>query len=214
MESCRLCGDSIKLYYAADRPFKASYLKCYNCGLVQMAEKDLLSFSAEESHYLNHQNEIGDPNYEKFLSKLLVPVLKHWKKGMRALDFGCGPAPAMASLYESMTRSKMESYDPIFFPSGQALTQKYDIITASEVVEHFYAPARSWEVLTGLLRPGGMLGVMTSPLKGGPCFENWSYRYDRTHVAFYSEEVFAWLGQSFGLTRLPSSGKVQIFKRS
>lgn len=176
-----------------------------------MDSKFFLDHKSESSHYSNHQNIIGDKGYEEYLGKLLFPLLEGHTITGSALDFGCGPTKAMAHLYKKMTGESMVSFDPIFFPDLASLDREYDLICACEVVEHFHCPEKSWDQLVGLLGPGGRLGVRTSALKDGQDFESWSYRFDRTHVAFYSKKTFEWIEKRYGLRRAQALGSVQIF---
>ena len=62
---------------------------------------------------------------------------------------------------------RMSLYDPFFAPSPDALERRYDFITCTETVEHFYQPGKEFRRLDRLLRSGGWLGVMTEMLEPG-----------------------------------------------
>lgn len=215
MSVCRLCNcASPAKFFKSERPFQATYLRCAVCDLIQMAKEDMLSPDQEKSHYENHKNILGDAKYEAFLGKLLLPMLKFYRPETMALDFGCGPVKAMAHLFNRKTGQAMKSYDPIFGPGLEKEKLSFDFLTSSETVEHFNEPAKSWDQLIGLLRPDGILGVMTSLAPSDiDDFANWPYRFDRTHVAFYSENTFKWLANKYHLERLVSEGGIQIFKK-
>ena len=55
----------------------------------------------------------------------------------------------------------MSVYDPFYFANAEALRREYDVVTCSEVVEHFRSPQSEWARLASLVRPGGLLAVMT-----------------------------------------------------
>jgi len=55
----------------------------------------------------------------------------------------------------------MKLYDTFYSPDRNILTNHYDFITASEVVEHFHNPAVEFDLLWSILKPGGLLGIMT-----------------------------------------------------
>ena len=84
----------------------------------------------------------------------------------------------------------MDLYDPFFFPNKDIFYKKYDFITCTEAVEHFFDPYKEFNVLDGLLVSGGWLGVMTCFLTDEELFGNWHYRRDPTHVVFYAEKTF------------------------
>lgn len=70
--------------------------------------------------------------------------------------------------------------------------------TATEVVEHMHQPAREFRRIAGLLRPGGLFGIMTMFQTDDKCFAGWHYRRDPTHVVFYREQTFHWIGACLG----------------
>jgi hypothetical protein len=118
--------------------------------------------------------------------------------GSRGLDFGCGADPVSAHLL-GQAGYQVELYDPLFYPNEHPLQRRYDFIIVSEAIEHFRSPHLEITRLAGLLEPGGWLFVMTQLLKDLENFDQWFYRKDPTHVAFYSPAVFVWVSQAFHL---------------
>ncbi len=151
----------------------------------------------ERAHYLLHENEVNDPGYRRFLSKLADPLLERLGPGLSGLDYGCGPGPALAAMLGEAGH-EVALYDPFFRPCASALNATYDFITCTEVVEHFHDPAGEFARFERLLRPGGWLGVMTCFQTEDERFANWHYRMDPTHVVFYREatlrRIAAWQG--------------------
>ena len=85
----------------------------------------------------------------------------------------------------------------MFFATDRsALARTYDFVTCTETVEHFHRPEAEFKRLSGLLKPGGLLAVMTIFQTDDARFENWRYRHDPTHVVFYREHTFAILAQN------------------
>nr|MBS0021313.1 methyltransferase domain-containing protein [Gammaproteobacteria bacterium] len=76
----------------------------------------------------------------------------------------------------------MAIYDPYYAADASVLRRSYDFITASEVVEHLYAPGEVLARLFDLLRPGGWLGLMTKLVTDRAAFASWHYKLDPTHV--------------------------------
>lgn len=153
----------------------------------------------ERARYDLHQNDPKDPRYRQFLNRLARPLLTRLERGMRGLDYGCGPGPTVSLMLEE-AGMVMALYDPYYAPHPEALTTRYDFITCTEVVEHFYHPASDWSRITALLKPGGWLGVMTQPTPSRESFLQWRYCQEPTHVSFYCAATFAWIAARFGLT--------------
>lgn len=89
-------------------------------------------------------------------------------------------------------------YDPFFHPDPRPLLQTYDFVTCTESAEHFHRPAREFERLMSLVRPGGWLAVMTCFQTDDAAFADWHYRRDPTHVVFYREETMRHLAAARG----------------
>jgi 2-polyprenyl-3-methyl-5-hydroxy-6-metoxy-1,4-benzoquinol methylase len=143
----------------------------------------------EKKLYDLHQNQIDDPGYLRFLSRLATPLLDTLPSARRILDYGCGPTPALASLL-TQAGHHVTVYDPFYFPSTRPLQARYQAITCSEVAEHFHHPFDEFAFLDTLLEEGGWLGVMTCFQTEDQRFGQWHYRRDPTHVCFYRRETF------------------------
>lgn len=183
---CRVCGDTRTRVFPAG---KSVYWRCGYCMATFMDASQLPDEAAERKRYERHENDPQDPGYRRFLEKAAAPLITRLSPGQEGLDYGCGPAPAMA-LMMAEAGYFMISYDPFFFPEKKALATAYDFITCTEVAEHFHRPKAEFERLDTLLRPGGYLAVMTCFQTDDAKFENWHYRRDITHVAFYRERTF------------------------
>jgi SAM-dependent methyltransferase len=147
--------------------------------------------------YLTHRNSGDDPGYVAFLSRLAVWVEGRTESGATGLDYGCGPAPVLGDILIRSGRPTV-SYDPLFRPDEQLLDASYDFVTCSEVVEHAFDPAHLFETLRRLVRPGGLLAVMTRMPGFEAPFKRWWYRRDPTHVAFYPPEAMRWIAERHG----------------
>lgn len=173
------------------------YFECPRCELVYLDPAHHLSIDAERSRYELHENDAADAEYVRFLRRLADPVIERLAPGARGLDFGCGPAPVLA---EQLTSAGFPcvAYDPFFAPDETLLSERYDYVTSSEVVEHARNPASMFATLRELLAPGGLLGVMTRFRPRNASFADWWYRRDPTHVCFYSEATMRWIGLRHG----------------
>lgn len=93
---------------------------------------------------------------------------------------------------------RMTLFDPFFQPDQCTLEQAYDLITCTEVAEHFHRPWEEFDRLDRLLRPGGWLGIMTCFQTDDERFANWHYRRDPTHVVFYREATLRFIAGERG----------------
>lgn len=170
------------------------YWRCTHCELVFVDPDALPSAAAEKREYDLHQNAADDPGYRRFLSQLADPLLERLPPAQQGLDFGCGPGPALAVLFEEQGH-RVALYDPFYADRPEQLAQTYDFVCATEVIEHFHHPARDFSTLFGLLRPGGWLGLMTWMLTPERDFAGWPYIRDLTHVCFYGRSTFEFLAR-------------------
>lgn len=201
-ESCLLCDcDALSLHYHyrqrfRDQVFERVYWRCSNCQLVFLQPDLQVSAEFEKERYEEHENDIADPHYRGFLQQLWQPIQERVLKTDWGLDFGSGPSPALVHLAEE-AGYQIQAYDPIFQKEPAALDMTYDYLVSSEVVEHFCDPKESWQQLMGLVRPGGLIGILTDRVPLNRSFKDWPYIRDLTHVAFYSERTFVWLAEVF-----------------
>ncbi|MDX1634922.1 MAG: class I SAM-dependent methyltransferase [Marinobacter sp.] len=174
-----------------------TYLRCGDCQATLMDRPHWPDPDQEKAVYDLHENDADDPGYQRFLAKLAQPLLARLRPGLRGLDFGCGPGPALASMLAD-AGMEMTLYDPIYRRDEEALRHRYDFITCTEVAEHLRDPAGTFAGLDELLRPGGWLAVMTCFQTDDRRFANWHYRRDPTHIVFYREATLAWLASRLG----------------
>ena len=173
------------------------YWRCRVCEATFLEPSQRLAPQAEKTEYDQHDNDVADPGYRRFLARLSDELIPRLSQGDRVLDFGCGPGPALvAMLREAGFRA--DGYDPFYAPGEALLERRYEAITCTEVVEHLHDPAATFRLLDRLLEPGGWLGVMTCFQTDDDRFANWHYRRDPTHVVFYREATLHWLAARFG----------------
>jgi 2-polyprenyl-3-methyl-5-hydroxy-6-metoxy-1,4-benzoquinol methylase len=131
----------------------------------------------------------------------MVKLIERAGPALEVLDFGCGEGPLIHYLLEPRGY-KVNLYDHFFYPDRSVLQAKYDFVAAVEVVEHFYDPAREFELLKSLLKPKGRLGIMTEQCSEDTDFSTWHYRRDPTHVAFYSEASLRWVARRYAFNEV------------
>ena len=191
-EICPLCSYASVSDY--DKDGFRSYLQCKECCLVFVPQKFHLSSEDEREVYDLHQNSPDDPGYRQFLSRLTDPLLDRLAPKSYGLDFGSGPEPTLSVMLAEQGH-QMSIYDPYYAPNKPALTDRYDFITSTEVVEHLAAPGQELNRLWALLKPGGWLGIMTKLVINQSAFGSWHYKNDPTHISFFSIRTFQHLAQ-------------------
>ncbi len=195
--ACPLCGSEARPLSplpSCDR----DYYHCSECDLIFLCRRQLLSSEEERCRYLQHDNCQENEGYvtmfEEFLDHAVLPFCD---RGL-ALDFGCGPGPVLGDLLR-LTGFDVDLYDPFFFCCGDYRQRSYDLITSTEVFEHLAYPQKILNELCDILRPGGILAVMTHLHPGPGDFADWWYHRDPTHITFYSATTAAWLADNWPL---------------
>ncbi|MGQ7275635.1 class I SAM-dependent methyltransferase [Marinobacter sp. V034] len=209
-ERCTVChAEQLTLL---DVISEVPYWRCSVCEATMMDARHWLSAAEEKAVYDLHDNKLDDPGYQRFLEKLMVPLVDRLPDEVHGLDFGCGPGPALAQMLCS-EGMEVSLYDPVYQPATDVLERQFDFITCTEVAEHLHDPKATFEQLDGLLKPGGWLGVMTCFQTDDARFANWHYRRDPTHVVFYREATLARIAQAMGWTLEIPAKDVALFQK-
>ena len=196
--TCPLCANPGP-FSQLNGPLGQGCLLCSHCQLIFVQKAFLPDPVLEKARYENHQNGPQYAGYVKFLKQAITPTLPYLKPGMSGLDYGCGPEPTLSILLgdEGLI---CENYDPFFYPH---LPQKqYDFVFATEVAEHFFHPGRELTRIRELLRPGGILTIMTEKWDNLKNFPDWHYANDFTHVCFYHARTIFFICDMFGFEPL------------
>lgn len=192
---CPLCGALEPAVFHNDR--QRAYLHCDRCSLVFVPAKFHVSEAEERARYDLHENSPEDEGYRKFLARIVGPLVDRYPSKAACLEFGCGPEPVLAQMLEEKGFT-VTSYDP-FYQRNAPVEGPYDVITATEVVEHLRTPGVEFERLSGLLNNGGTLALMTRLRDDEVDFGTWHYKNDNTHICFYDWTTIEWIAKHFGL---------------
>ena len=188
------------------------YFHCQVCDLVYRDPVTYLNKVEEKARYETHNNSIENTGYVRFLTpvvELLKPYLRTSDKG---LDYGCGPGPILKILFSNFG-FEIENYDPYFFNDLKLLEKKYNFITCTEAIEHFYESGEGLNKMVDLLEKDGFLLLMTDRRPSKEKFLSWGYRMDNTHVCFYSTKTFEWIAHHWNLELVYSEGKLSLFRK-
>jgi hypothetical protein len=154
-----------------------------------------LSPDEEKQRYSTHQNDVLDDGYRRHFAKLLGPLCAKLPANAEGLDYGSGPFPSLQTIMQEKNYS-VSLYDLYFQPDQKVFAKKYDFVTCVEVAEHFFDPHQEFNRMVSLLKPGGILAVMTQfyPATAQE-FARWYYHRDPTHVCFYNRTTFGYLAE-------------------
>ncbi len=209
--ACPLCLSDDTFRFFTDK--NRDYDHCHNCQLVFVPANQHLSCDAEKAIYDYHQNQMDDVGYRQFLSRLATPMQDRLTVSANGLDYGCGPGPLLAKLFTEQGHH-MQIFDPYYAPNMDVLQEHYDFVTCTEVIEHFRQPNLELHKLFGLLKPYGILGIMTKLVIDADAFSRWHYKNDLTHVSFFSRDTLKWLAIKYQCRLDILGNDVIIFTRN
>lgn len=210
---CGLCAQANGIQeYAFDEKRAWRYFICGVCDLVFRDPETYLKNAEEKARYETHNNSIENEGYVRFLSPVVELLSPYLKKTDHGLDYGCGPGPILETLF-SRLGFRVENYDPYFFNDKSLVEKKYDFITCTEAIEHFYEAQSAFTKMNEILKPEGLLLLMTDRRPAKEKFLGWGYRMDNTHVCFYSTKTFEWIANHWGYEILFSEGKLSLFRK-
>lgn len=170
----------------------------------------------EVARYQLHRNRLDDEGYVRFLMPVIDCLKRHGVSG-RVLDYGAGPSPVLTEL---LIREgfKARGYDPNFpvqHGYGSVLLEKSTVeaVVSTEVFEHFREPACEMGRIARLLKPGGLLVVMTALVTEAVRMDAWPYANDATHIVFYAEETFRYIARRWGFHVVECAGSRLVVMR-
>ncbi len=214
MTECPLCLNPTLKNYFKDNKTQALYYQCETCAYVCLDQELRLLPEDEGERYLLHENEVSDLGYQKFLNRLIDPLVPLLVPAGEGLDYGSGPTVALATLMRAKG-FKVSVYDVYFAKNFSVLNRAYDFITCTEVIEHLYKPADNFMLFDKLLKPKGWLAIMTEVLPETlEKFDSWYYRRDPTHVGFFSQKTYEYLAMKYSWQLRVIEPRVVFFQKT
>lgn len=208
--ACPLCHSSADVQWVFR---KKAYLSCSSCKGIFMTRHDLPADNEELLRYQEHNNDVNDSRYQKFVEPIVTSIRKDFHPKDTGLDFGAGTGPVISKMLTDLGYD-IKPYDPFFHNHPDLLRFEYDYIACCEVVEHFHDPRQEFLLLKRLLRDGGKLYIKTAYYHPGLDFEKWHYKDDPTHVFFYQKETLEFIRHSFGFADLTFVDGIAILTKN
>ncbi len=204
---CKICGSETRELY--DTQMKDCYHVCPVCQYIFLDNGGYVSGEDEKERYLEHNNSYENQGYRTFLEDFLEQaVFPYGENFVRALDFGSGPEPVLSRIMREKYGIKTDIYDLHFSPERVHIDKKYDLIVATEVLEHLKDPVEILKELSACLYKGGLLSVMTLfHYNNDEAFLGWHYRRDKTHIGFFTAKTLEVLGRKANLSLIHTDGK-------
>ena len=203
-ETCPLCGMAGGSFY------KTLFFACGECRAVFRPPESYPSPEAEKKRYMTHNNDVRDAGYRKFVSPITSAVMRSFSREHSGLDFGAGTGPVISKILGDAGYN-IKLYDPFFHDFPGLLTEEYDYIVCCEVIEHFHDPAKEFNLLRKILRPGGRLYCMTDLFAPEIDFDKWYYKDDFTHTIFYEVRTLEWIRNTYGFSSHKIEGRLIEF---
>jgi len=207
---CPLCNSSGGFTKVLS-PLETDNWLCEQCHLIFVDNKFLPGWNSEKERYLTHLNGPQYPGYVLFLKQALLPTLPYLSEDMIGLDYGCGPVPTLSVLLEA-EGLRCDNYDPFFYPIFPI--KKYDYLFCTEAAEHFFKPGEELIKIKKLLKPGGILTIMSELWHDLDHFQTWYYAKDFTHVSFYHLKTFDKICELFDFETLFTDDRRVILLRN
>ena len=199
---CILCNSPSTLV------FKETHYRCPNCLAYFKDSKYHLIGQDEKDIYDQHKNDENDVRYQDFLSPITNSVMSEIPKNSIGLDFGCGTSSAIMRVLND-NGYKCLGFDIFYKNDVELLKNKYDYITSSEVIEHFYNPKKEFTLLKSMLKPNGALYLMTDIFdETKKEFDTWYYKNDPTHVFMYQKHTFEIIRQMYGFSKVETENRL------
>lgn len=203
---CTLCNSTLIIRK------DAYFYDCDTCKAIIKDKKYHLSPEEEKAHYECHNNDVDDIGYQNFTMPITRYVLDNLLPTHKGLDFGSGTGPVISSMLKKKDYD-IAQYDPFFAPNQNVLETTYDYIVSCEVFEHFNNPKLEIDRLVSILKPNGLLLIMTSLCTDTIDFETWYYKNDPTHICIYKPETIAYIAKEKKLDILELTERFIVLRK-
>lgn len=226
--SCRVCGCANvddRVVSAALGSKQIRVMVCRECGHVAMPENlfDYSKITSETQFKLARRVGTAEMHGREFgMTAMAADILR--RSGLDVLMYGVGRSADNIHVQKLPKVSRVAigditkfRDDAEFVDITKPATERFDVVVASEVIEHFVYPTEEFPRLLGYLADDGLLVCSTNIYDGGR-LERQRYILARGHTSYYSPNslrVIARQNQVLVDFRVPvaATGKVGPRKR-
>lgn len=219
---CFICGSTNLKIYDIERPTRHYDVRvCGRCRYVSNADNtvDYTKFQSLDKFALTPRVGTEDhPGREFHMAKMGADILK--RKQLSVNVFGAGRSLDYQHIADLPAVDRVIMSDVVdlrgeadFINITKGTDQRFDLIIACEVVEHFTDPKVEFPRLFDLLTPKGLLICSTNIYDGGDP-DRHSYLYLRGHVSYYSPRAIGTIAKQSNMNfdfRMPKFGPPQVF---
>ena len=219
---CLICGSPDLKVYDIERPTRHYDVRiCGRCRYVSNAENtvDYTKFQSVDKFALTPRVGTDDHRGREFhMAKMGAEILN--RKRLSVMVFGAGRSLDYRHIAKLSSVNRVIMSDVVdlrgeadFINITKGTEQRFDLIIACEVVEHFTDPRTEFSRLFDLLTPEGLLVCSTNIYDGGNP-DRHSYLYRRGHVSYYSPRSISVIAKQSNMQfdfRMPEFGPPQRF---
>ncbi|NRQ49378.1 class I SAM-dependent methyltransferase [Aeromicrobium stalagmiti] len=205
---CLVCGSRRTHVTTVQRKRRAYDIRvCEACGYLSNFTNtvDYSAFQSVESFKLSPRVGTAQHQGREFhMAQMGVAILR--RPALQAMVFGAGRSLDYQHIARLPTVARVVMSDVVeltgeadFVNITEGTDERFDLIIACEVVEHFEDPRAEFRRLFELLTPGGLLVCSTNVYDGGN-FAKHTYLYLRGHVSYYTPRALTHIARRSGLT--------------
>jgi cyclopropane fatty-acyl-phospholipid synthase-like methyltransferase len=167
------------------------------------------------------------PFHEAKTKNIIDVMISAIKENKKILDVGCNTGELLDFAkknkcltsgleYSELSRKIITQKEHIAYSNFNDINEKFDIITAFDLVEHLYNISEFLEKCHNLLSSNGLLIILTGDaqsLSSKLAKNHWWYKQYPEHILFPSKEFFSTL-QKFEIISLNSTYASKKYKKS
>ncbi len=208
-EHCLVCGEArprlMTIRYTKDPTTACEVRICRGCGHVGNPDNthDYRRFKKLEKLPMRARVGTEDRMGREFhMSKMAAQIMG--RSGLSVLVFGAGRSldnrhiGALKQVKSVAIADVMKLRDDAeFIDINQPASRQFDLVIASEVVEHFLSPSDDFPALFRFVAEGGLL-VCSTNIYDGSDLETHKYIFIPGHTSYYTPEALTYIARANG----------------